>query len=62
MHVSSCRRRCCSFFIRIRIVRKELTKFMAINRGHNVPLSVIIDKHWDKLKYHMREDPTTNDY
>ena len=35
---------------------KELTKFMKIDHGHNVPLSVIIDKHWDRLKFHMRED------
>ena len=38
----------------------ELTKFMKIDHGHNVPLSVIIDKHWDKLKLHMREG--TNSY
>jgi len=29
---------------------------MKIEYGHNVPLSVIIDKHWDKLKVHMREE------
>ena len=36
--------------------QQELTKFMKIEYGHNVPLSVIIDKHWDKLKVHMREE------
>jgi len=38
----------------------ELSKFMTINQGHSVPLSVIIDRHWDKLKYHMRDEANTD--
>jgi len=34
----------------------EVNKYMNIDQGHKAPLSVIVDKHWDKLKYHMRED------
>lgn len=34
----------------------ELSKFMTLHQGHSVPLSVIIDRHWDKLKYHMRDE------
>ncbi|MGK3740410.1 MAG: hypothetical protein ACI8RD_009708 [Bacillariaceae sp.] len=26
------------------------------------PLSVIIDKHWDKLKFHMREEDANNGF
>ena len=33
---------------------------MTVHQGHGVPLSVIIDRHWDKLKYHMREETSTN--
>jgi hypothetical protein len=29
---------------------------MTLDQGKTAPLSVIIDKHWDKLKFHMRED------
>jgi len=39
----------------------ELAKCMTRDQGKSVPLSQIIDKHWDKLKFYMRED-ANNDY
>ena len=35
---------------------KELAKLMTLDRGKTAQLSVIIDQHWDKLKFRMRED------
>lgn len=32
---------------------------MQFEIGHHAPLSVIIDKHWDRLKYTMRDDYST---
>ena len=32
----------------------ELATLMKIENSHYVPLSVIIDKHWDKLKHHFQ--------
>jgi len=34
---------------------------MTLDKGKSVPLSQIIDEHWDKLKFCMRED-VDNDY
>jgi len=34
----------------------ELAKLMTLDQGKSVPLSQIIDEHWDKLKFCMRED------
>jgi chromosome segregation ATPase len=34
----------------------ELARLMKMENGHHAPLSVILDKHWDRLKYHMRDD------
>jgi hypothetical protein len=32
----------------------ELATLMKIENSHYVPLSVILDKHWDRLKHHFR--------
>jgi hypothetical protein len=34
----------------------ELARLMKMEHGHHAPLSVMLDKHWDRLKYHMRDD------
>jgi hypothetical protein len=34
----------------------ELARLMKIENGHHAPLSVVLDKHWHKLKHHMRDD------
>lgn len=34
----------------------QLATLMKLEQAHCVPLSVIIDKHWDKLKHHMDPD------
>jgi hypothetical protein len=34
----------------------ELARLMRMENGHHAPLSVMLDKHWDRLKYHMRDD------
>ena len=34
----------------------ELARLMKIENGHQAPLSVVLDKHWHKLKRHMRDD------
>ena len=34
----------------------ELTQLMQMETGHHVPLSIIVDKHWDKLKHYFRTD------
>jgi hypothetical protein len=31
----------------------ELSKLMSMGKGHHVPLSFILDKHWDQLKAHF---------
>ena len=33
----------------------ELARLMKIESDHPVPLSVVLDKHWHKIKYHMRD-------
>ncbi|KAG7349476.1 hypothetical protein IV203_012073 [Nitzschia inconspicua] len=32
----------------------ELARLMRMENGHHAPLSVILDKHWDRLKHHMQ--------
>jgi hypothetical protein len=40
----------------------ELARLMKLEEGHHAPLSVILDKHWDRLRHHLREDATAEDY
>lgn len=34
----------------------ELARLMRMENGHHAPLSVMLDKHWDRLKYFMQDD------